>query len=130
MRTETLTIVAPCDWINANQGGHWTKRAYLVKTWRHASAWACRQRRIKPFTGQVDVLVIVHKASRSGGRWDPANIGDPTGKALIDGLVDAGVLVDDDHKHLRRKSSERGEQKSRNAITLVITEVEAEQVAS
>jgi len=122
-RTETLTIVAPCAFLNANQRIHWTKRNYLTQTWRTAAAWAARARKIAPFTTQVDVLVIVHKASRAGGRWDPANIADPTGKALIDGLVDAGVLADDDHKHLRYKSSGRGESLSRNAITLVITEV-------
>lgn len=123
MRTETLTIVAPCEFLSANQRHHWTKKSYLTKCWRNAAAWAARSRRIAPFTTQVDVLVIVHKADRSERRWDPANIAEPTGKALLDGLVDAGVLKDDDHKHLRRKASERGEPKTRNAITLVITEV-------
>lgn len=33
------------------------------------------------------------------GRYDPGNLY-PVGKAAVDGLVDSGILVDDDWKHL------------------------------
>jgi hypothetical protein len=128
MRTETLTVVAPCDWINANDRTHWTRRKFLTGNWRQASGYAARAARIRPFAGQVDITIRIHKA-RAGGRWDPHNLM-PTGKAAIDGLVDAGVMPDDSRKFLRVTSIEAGETKSRNAITLVITEVAADEVAS
>jgi len=127
-RTETLTIVAPCDWINANDRAHWTKRRYLTQTWRVAAGMSARAHRIKPFAGQVDILVRVHKA-RAGGRWDPHNLM-PTAKAAIDGLVDAGVMPDDSRAYLRTTSIEDGGTRDRNAITLVITEVGAQECAS
>jgi hypothetical protein len=126
-RTETLTIVAPCDWINANQRLHWTKRNYLTQTWKTAAWTKARSQRVAPFAAVVDIAVVIHK--QRNGRWDPHNLM-PTSKALIDGLVKAGVLVDDDRKHLRRVSIEAGEVKARNAVTLTIAEVAPEQVAS
>lgn len=33
------------------------------------------------------------------GRYDPNNLW-PTVKACVDGFVDAGILADDDHKHV------------------------------
>lgn len=128
MRTETITVVAPCDWINANDRAHWTRRKFLTGNWRKASGFAARAARVKPFAGQVDITIRIHKA-KPGGRWDPHNLM-PTGKAAIDGLVDAGVLPDDSRTYLRVTSIEAGESRTRNAITLVITEVADEQVAS
>ena len=127
-RTETMTVVAPCEFLSANQRLHWSKRAYLTKSWRHAAGWAARAARIYPFATQVDVTVTVHKA-RAGGRWDPHNLM-PTVKAAVDGMVDAKVLRDDSRDYVRRVSIEAGEPRPRNAITLVITEVSADEVAA
>ncbi|MFD0889967.1 hypothetical protein ACFQ08_35955, partial [Streptosporangium algeriense] len=50
-----------------------------------------------PALQRAHVFGILHPATR--GRRDPANWY-PSFKAAIDGLVDAGVLVDDDDRHL------------------------------
>lgn len=49
--------------------------------------------------------VIVHP--KTYGRYDPTNW-EPTWKALLDGLVDVGVLPDDSHRFVPRVSFEPG----------------------
>jgi crossover junction endodeoxyribonuclease RusA len=58
------------------------------------------------------------------GRWDPNNLW-PTVKAIVDGMVEAGVLVDDDHKHLIGPDMRRGE-KGEPRIVLNMHQVSAE----
>ena len=94
-RTTIIDIPAPCDFINSNQRLHRMAQAKLTKTWRQASATAAHG--LKPFTKRVHITAYIHKPR--GGRWDPNNLW-PTIKAAVDGLVDAGLLIDDDHKHV------------------------------
>jgi crossover junction endodeoxyribonuclease RusA len=71
-----------------------------VTRWRAAK----RAHGIPPFTGQVHIIAHIFKTR--AGRYDTNNFA-PTTKAIVDGLVDAGVLVDDstewvigpDHRH-------------------------------
>lgn len=117
-----LTIVAPCDWINANSRMHWSKRAHLTRTWRHATAWQAKKQRLPVFTGQVDVHAIVHKSTPN--RFDAHNLTN-TAKAAIDGLQDAGVLAGDDSRLLRRLTIEDGGKRDRAQLVLIVTEVES-----
>lgn len=84
-------------WINANDRSHWSKRARYTKGWRRMGwAYAAQHRLPKNLTRvKVDVDVIKTRANR----YDPANL-HPTAKATIDGLVDYGLIPDDDHTHL------------------------------
>jgi len=98
----TIDIPAPCDFINSNQRLHRMAQAKLTKTWRQASAAAAQG--IPPFTGKVHIIAHIFKPR--AGRYDTNNLA-PTTKAAVDGLVDAGLLVDDstewvigpDHRH-------------------------------
>lgn len=54
---------------------------------------------------RAEITVIVHP--KTYGRYDPTNWG-PTWKALLDGLVDVGVLPDDSVRHVPRVSFEGG----------------------
>jgi len=63
---------------------------------------------------------------RSARRFDPNNAADTT-KAMVDGLRDAGVLVDDDHTHVigpdhRWAGIDRDLPVGAHAIELIITE--------
>jgi crossover junction endodeoxyribonuclease RusA len=60
---------------------------------------------LPPVVGQVRILAFISK--ERGGRWDPNNLW-PTVKAAVDGIVDAGLLVDDDHEHLVGPDMRRG----------------------
>jgi hypothetical protein len=45
------------------------------------------------------VHVLAHVWKPRAGRYDPNNLW-PTVKAVVDGLVEAGFLADDDHVHV------------------------------
>lgn len=98
----TIDIPAPCDFINSNQRLHRMAQAKLTKSWRQASAAAAHG--IPSFVGQVHIIAHIFKPR--AGRYDTNNLA-PTTKAIVDGLVDAGLLLDDsteyvigpDHRH-------------------------------
>jgi crossover junction endodeoxyribonuclease RusA len=83
--------------INSNQRYHRHQEAKMTKAWRETAAMRATQQRIPTFEGRVHIIAHIYKPR--GGRWDPNNLW-PTIKAAIDGIVDAGVLLDDDHTHL------------------------------
>lgn len=85
-----MPIVA-CGWLTANQRGHWAVRCGLIKQWRQAADYTARYHRVPPMAAANIVIELCFRAYR---RRDPANWA-PTGKAIVDGLVDAGVLPDD-----------------------------------
>lgn len=87
-----VEFVQPDKALNANQQLHWADKARRVKAWRTAGCrWAehyrvgCRPRSIVGISLPVRSL----KVRRDGANWHP------TLKAVIDGLVDAGVWPDD-----------------------------------
>ena len=94
-RIAMIDVPAPCQFINSNQRLHRMAQAKLTKTWRNATALAAHG--TQPFAGQVRIIAHIYKPRN--GRYDPNNLW-PTIKACVDGIVDAGVLVDDDHKHV------------------------------
>lgn len=57
--------------------------------------------------------IVVTAAYPTAGRQDPANLSGTVSKAAIDGLVDAGVLPDDDSKHLVEVAFRRDPEKTR-----------------
>jgi len=82
---------------NAERRMHWAARAELVASWRaHAAAEARRQR-----IPRLDrVAVEIEPTVRSRRHLPDVAACYPAAKAMIDGLVDAGVLPDDDPRHV------------------------------
>jgi crossover junction endodeoxyribonuclease RusA len=102
--TLTITVHAPCEWINSNHRVHRMEQARRTKLWRAAGARAAHN--APPFTGPVQVTATIYKAR--GGRYDPGNLY-PTAKACIDGIVsDAGLLPDDSHEWLQGPDMRHG----------------------
>lgn len=91
----TIEIPAPCGWINTNTRMHRMAKANLTKQWRMAGYVAARN--LDPM--EPPVRIIAHIWKTRGGRYDPNNLADTT-KAIVDGLVDSGLLVDDSFKHV------------------------------
>ena len=91
----TITIPAPCEWINSNMRLHRMAQANLTKQWRLATYKAFIG--IAPITTPVHITAHIWKAR--GGRYDVGNLY-PTIKACVDGIVDAGVLVDDSNEYV------------------------------
>lgn len=82
-----------------NQRLHRRRRDEYVATWRdmaHQKAIAVFGAK-RPQLERSRILVFWHPFDRR--RRDPLNIA-PIGKAVVDGLVRAGVLVDDSAEHV------------------------------
>ena len=92
----TLFVPKADDWINSNMRPHRMVKAKRVKAWREAAA-ASVPAGWDPFEGPVRIEAHIQK--NRGGRYDPNNLAHTT-KACVDGFVDAGILVDDDWKHV------------------------------
>lgn len=93
---EAVMIVAAADVLSLNDHRHRMSTVSRVKTLRTI---ACQQALISraPRLRRARLVVTVDFPDRR--RRDPHNF-TPTAKAIVDGLVDAGVLPDDDHRHL------------------------------
>ena len=97
MRPFSLTFTVPDGmWLTSNGRYHWADRARRTRRLRTLGHWEGKRSRV-PTLGRA--RITAHITFRTGGRADPANAY-PTIKALIDGLVDAGLLPDDDASRL------------------------------
>ncbi|MBG0830545.1 hypothetical protein HS041_22545 [Planomonospora sp. ID67723] len=82
--------------MNANQRLHHRVRAKFTKLLREAGRDAAIEAGVPALT-RAHIYGYLHPSDRR--RRDPGNLY-PSFKAVIDGFVDAGVLPDDDDKHL------------------------------
>ena len=94
--TEIIIPIPESEWISANMRPHWAAKARRSAALRQRGFWAAKRAKVERYQC-LHVTAFVQYAT--AGRADPANAG-PAVKALIDGLVDAGVLPDDDSAHL------------------------------
>lgn len=115
--TVTLTIPAPDQWINANDRSHRFAAARLTKAWRAAACVAAKDAGLPTFERQVHITASVHKIH--GRQYDAANWA-PTAKAAVDGLRDAGVLLEDSNKYVVGPDMRAGERATGRAY-LVLT---------
>jgi hypothetical protein len=93
--------------------------AKLTALWREAGRVSAGLVDGGPYAGPVHIFAHVYKPR--GGRYDPNNLW-PTVKAVVDGLVDAGFLVDDDHAHVIGPDMRHGG-KGPAALVLTVTEI-------
>lgn len=103
----TLALPPGLKLLNANQRIHYRVRAETTAAIRGAAREACLThpplRAALVLAGELPVLQqawilgVIHPGSRR--RLDPANLY-PSFKAAVDGIVEAGVLEDDDHLHV------------------------------
>lgn len=95
-RTWTV-VLPPLELLNANHRLHWTKVVKVVSEIRTAAGWAARAAKV-PHLARAHIECELRFWDTR--RRDPSNWASPSAKAAIDGIVDAGVLDDDDDKHL------------------------------
>lgn len=93
-KTGKLKPVGP--FINSNQRYHRHQEAKMTKAWREAAV--LRAKGIPQFAGQVRIIAHIWKP-RDTFKFDPNNLAGTT-KALVDGLVDAGLFVDDSREYV------------------------------
>lgn len=84
---------------SANDRLHWRRAQALKVAWRDAAQLLTRAAvgGVPPRLERAHILVEQVPGSRR--RTDPGNVA-PAAKAAVDGLVLAGMLVDDDAAHL------------------------------
>ena len=104
---------------NAERTWHYRKRAKVVKDTRERWVILTRQAAV-PRLEKIRVDVVPLAKDR---RWRP-DVGAcyPAVKAAIDGMVDAGVIVDDNPEHLSSITFHSVQVCGRDGLRLVVTE--------
>ncbi len=106
MTAYTVTVQGPPRLLTSNLRLHWATRALLTRQWREAAHWAAKAAKLPKGLERVHIVATVHPGK--GGRLRDAHNVYPTGKAAVDGLVDYGLLADDDDAHLIGPDLRRG----------------------
>lgn len=115
MNALELTIPAPCDWLNANQRLHRMVHAKRTAAWRNAADYYATEAAHDSFLEPVHITVTIHKTR--AGRWDVGNLY-PTAKAIVDGLVDAGVIPDDSNEWVTGPDMRAGEKRPEPCVVV------------
>jgi hypothetical protein len=115
-----VELPAGLELLNSNdRDSHWARRKRITEALRHAAGWMARWQRV-PHLERAHILAVYEPPDRR--RRDPANLY-PSVKAAVDGLVDVGVLPDDDAAHLEGPDMRLGTVHPRGRLVLTITEV-------
>lgn len=95
---QTVDVKVPASVVlSSNDRRHWGGTGARVKQLRTLGRLAGRSMFPVPASMRVRVDVAVWKGRRT--HYDPANLY-PSAKAIVDGMRDAGVLTDDDWRHV------------------------------
>ena len=121
--TTELTVTIPeAWWLNANHRHHWTKRKTATANLRALAVAEAQKQRVTK--GHERVRIVAHITYPTAGINDPNNAA-PTTKALVDGLVDYGLVPDDNHRHVTGPDHRyAGVTKGQRTIRLVIEPLE------
>ena len=122
--TAELTVYIPqAIWLSANDRLHWRPKAERTAALRMLGRNAAQVANIARYeTAHVAAFIGYLR----NGKADPANAA-PTTKALIDGMVDAGVWADDDSTHVLGPTHLRGPKSDRPGhycVRLLLTDQE------
>lgn len=103
---------------NAMRREHFHTRARLVDEWRRAFCLLAREARVPPLAA-ISVQVVPHVKNRRSLPDTAACFG--AVKASIDGIVDAGVLVDDGPDVVRSVCFHAAEIRGYDSLVLLIS---------
>lgn len=117
--------------INSNDRQHQTDKAKVTRRIRIFAYWHTLMNKDKGRSAfspsnPCEVTVTIYSPTKS--KLDPPNLY-PTVKAIIDGMTDAGIWTDDNHKVIRKLSFVYGglsNEKGHYRLVFDIEEVEAE----
>jgi hypothetical protein len=113
----SMTIPRLDEWITLNQRHGWARRNAQTQTWRTGTAWWARYHSAP--VGLAHAVVTVEFCFATSRRRDVGNWA-PTAKAIVDGLVDVGVVVDDDDSHVTGPDLRRCPGTDRDAVTITV----------
>ena len=99
-----LAFIAPTRPLSVNEGGHWAAKRRRLKPWQDAAWVTARNYLVKAsrtprapmgFSGPEPITVQVVLPFKTTQRRDPHNYTGTVVKAVVDGLVRAGLVPDD-----------------------------------
>lgn len=98
---------------------HWSERQDVTAQWRHAFKVLAKQAKVPPMER---VRIEVHHFHKPEGRraWPDPVACAGAAKAAIDGVVDAGVLPDDNGKYVRSVEFFAPEASKKDALVLIL----------
>ena len=130
MRTVTTEIPLPPRHCKPNQYCHWRTRGRAAAQYRQEAFYCARQGHHAPFCGPVRLSVTFYMAPMRGdGRYRPRDCGNGISalKAAVDGIVDSGLIADDNHKRLTwgevRFLCKKSEHRGRACVLLTFEEI-------
>ncbi len=104
----SFTIRKPL-WLTSNR--HHTDRAArarIVRDLHAAAGWYVRGQAARPVEHPVEAVWTIHYPKGTGWQHGDASNAQPTTKALLDGLVEAGLLPGDGPRHVVSETHRRG----------------------
>ena len=104
-------------WLSMNERTHWAPKASKVKQWRTLAKITAQNEHLPKGLQRVHVTCTVHKTNNRV--YDVHNL-TPTAKAIIDGLVDYGLLDDDSNAYLVGPDMRPGEKQDQAGVTVTI----------
>ena len=125
MTEHHIFIATPRDnknrlaWLNMNQRLHWAVKAERTRQWRTLARFTAAQAKIPTGLDRVHIMAYVHRTDNRS--YDVHNLL-PTMKAVIDGLVDYGLVDDDDNSRLIGPDMRHGTKRDQAGITITIKE--------
>lgn len=117
-----LTITPPAKFINANDRLHYRTKNDRTQAWR-AAARAAVESGFNPYRFDRAHIVVAYRFPNNRRR-EVANL-QPTSKALVDGLVDALLIPDDDDRHVIGPDNRRTYPNGEPEVTITVTPLEA-----
>jgi Holliday junction resolvase RusA-like endonuclease len=121
MTTTLLILEPPCAFINANDRLHYRTKATRTKAWRTVANDTALT---GDFTTACDrAHITVSYRFPNNRRREVSNL-QPTSKAIVDGLVDAGLIPDDDDLHVVGPDNRREYPNGTPRVTVTITPLE------
>lgn len=124
MPTTVITLTPPAKFINANDRLHHMVKAKLTKAWRDAAYMAVLgiPLRDRPHDMHPAHITVAYRFPNNRRR-ETSNL-QPTSKAIVDGLVDAGVVPDDSDQYVVGPDNRRHIPNGTPLVTITIRPLE------
>ncbi|MFI9845130.1 hypothetical protein ACIHFD_49485 [Nonomuraea sp. NPDC051941] len=119
-RTYVLQMPAGMALRNENDRGHWGTLSRKTKALRRTAYWQTKAAKIPAM--QKASVVGVYEPPTPHPRRDPANWY-PSFKAVVDGMIDAGMLPDDNSERLEGPDMRIGDVHPKGRLVLYVTDL-------
>lgn len=118
-KRKTGKVFQRSPWLNSNDRDHWRVLAPIRADWRRLASEAAAAAGLPTGVARVNITGLVIK--ERGGTYDAMNFY-PTAKAVVDGLIDYGLCVDDSNEYVQGPFLDPGG-KGPAALVLTIKEL-------